>query len=233
MPASSARRRGPPRSDTRERLLAAACRQFAAVGYHGARIQEICREAEANIAAVNYHFGGKEGLYKAVWDYALSCAVATGLEHGGRLSGNDDREWLYEYVRACVRAVFDTGDGGLLSRLMVHEAASPSPFSEQLLSEHLAPSQAELSVRLRRMLGPDATEWQLGCCAFAIHSQFTALALNRSARKSLFRAESPTEDEVEQLAREICAFTAGGIRAIRAVPPMARRSRVLRDSPRK
>ena len=231
MPSAVARRRGPPRSDTRERLLAVASRQFAAVGYHGARIQEICREAHANIAAVNYHFGGKEGLYKAVWDHALACAVATGQEQGGRLSSDDDREWLYEYVRACVRSVFDPGEGGLLGRLMVHEAASPSPFSEQILAEHLAPRQAELSVRLRRMLGPSATEWQLGCCAFAIHSQFTALALNRTARRSLFRAEAPTEREVEQLAREICAFTAGGIRAIRAIPPTARRARVWETPP--
>ncbi len=48
---------------TRKRLLAAAGRVFKEKGYHGATIAEICRVAEANIAAVNYHFSDKETLY--------------------------------------------------------------------------------------------------------------------------------------------------------------------------
>ena len=73
MPGSS--RKGVSRSDTRERLLRVACRQFADRGYQNTRIQDVCRLAGANIAAVNYHFGGKEGLYRAVWDHALEQTV--------------------------------------------------------------------------------------------------------------------------------------------------------------
>jgi len=49
---------------TRERLLAAAGRVFAEKDYRKATIAEICRLAETNIAAVNYHFGDKETLYR-------------------------------------------------------------------------------------------------------------------------------------------------------------------------
>ena len=85
-------RRGASRSDTRERLLRVACRRFADFGYQETRIQDVCRLAGANIAAVNYHFGGKEGLYRAVWDHALEqtrllvCRV--GLDDG--LEGGQD-----------------------------------------------------------------------------------------------------------------------------------------------
>lgn len=210
--------RKPPSGNTRERLLNEACRIFAERGYRNTRIQEICAAANANIAAVNYHFGGKEGLYKAVWDHALEHAVAEDAAISGPLSADADREWLYEYVRACVRSVFDTGTGGFLRRLMANEAVDPSPVSEEVLAEHLAPRRTELAARLRRMLGPDATAWQIGCCVFAINSQFTALALNRAVRRAIFRNDAPTEAEAEHFVREICAFTMGGIRALRAVP---------------
>ena len=57
-------------AQTRERLLEAAAEVFAADGFRNARIQTICRRAGANIAAAHYHFGDKEGLYAAVFEYA-------------------------------------------------------------------------------------------------------------------------------------------------------------------
>lgn len=207
-----------PREDTRELLLRAACSLFAARGYRETRTQDVCRLAHANIAAVNYHFGGKKELYRAVWDRALERAVHDEAA-SGRLSKDPDRTWLYEYVRACVLSVFDAGSAGILSRLMAAELADPSPISAELLATHIAPRRAELEERLRRMVGPGVSDYQIGCCIFAIHAQFTALAVSHAARKSLFGTDAPAPREAEQFAREICAFVIGGIRAIRPLPP--------------
>ena len=51
--------------ETRERLLAAAGRLFAEQGYAATSLRDITRVADANVAAVNYHFGSKEGLLLA------------------------------------------------------------------------------------------------------------------------------------------------------------------------
>ena len=49
--------------ETRRQLLLAAGEVFAASGFRGATMADICRKAKANTAAANYHFGGKETLY--------------------------------------------------------------------------------------------------------------------------------------------------------------------------
>jgi len=50
-------------TDTKERLLRAASKVFAQRGYREATIAEICHKAGSNVAAVNYHFGGKDAVY--------------------------------------------------------------------------------------------------------------------------------------------------------------------------
>jgi len=80
---------------TRTALLEAAGRQFAQVGFDGCRNQAIADAAGANKAMINYHFGGKLGLYRAVVDEALD-AVAPLLERFEQRVGVADRlgEWI-------------------------------------------------------------------------------------------------------------------------------------------
>lgn len=47
-------------------LLDAALEEFAAKGYAGARVQDIADRAGLNKQLINYYFGGKEGLFKAI-----------------------------------------------------------------------------------------------------------------------------------------------------------------------
>ena len=62
-----------PRSDgqaTQEIILETAGKIFAKRGYAETTSKEICETAKVNIAAVNYYFGGKDGLYQAVLEEA-------------------------------------------------------------------------------------------------------------------------------------------------------------------
>ncbi len=52
--------------DTRELLLETAEQLFAQRGIASTSIRELSRAARVNVAAVNYHFGSKEGLIKAL-----------------------------------------------------------------------------------------------------------------------------------------------------------------------
>ena len=60
----TARERNPERS--RERILDAALKEFAAHGYAGARVGAIAERAGLNKQLISHHFGGKRGLYDSV-----------------------------------------------------------------------------------------------------------------------------------------------------------------------
>ena len=206
--------------DTRLRLLQEGSAIFARDGYARTRTQEICHAAKANPAAVNYYFDGKDGFYLAVWEYALQQAV--GKAEGLAISKNEDREWLYQYVYASVLAVFNVGPKGHLRQLMQHELKVPSPLADTVMDAHVAPRLMEMNRRLRRILGPKVSEFQVNCCAAAIHSQCTALNLSRYFYGRLFGTREPSEQEVEHFAREMCAFIIGGVRAIKSSQGAAR-----------
>ena len=61
---------------TREKIIKAASRAFALNGYEGASIRTIVAEADVNQAAINYHFGSKEGLYRAVLQAAVRALMS-------------------------------------------------------------------------------------------------------------------------------------------------------------
>src|SRR5688572_26196161 len=58
-------------ADTRGRLLDAAERLFAAKGFEATSLRDVTAKAKANLAAVNYHFGSKEALVRAVFERRL------------------------------------------------------------------------------------------------------------------------------------------------------------------
>jgi TetR/AcrR family transcriptional regulator, regulator of cefoperazone and chloramphenicol sensitivity len=68
----TARARRDRGTETRERLIEAAIDVFGRQGYEGATTREIAKAADANLAAIVYHFGSKEALYTAVAEHLVA-----------------------------------------------------------------------------------------------------------------------------------------------------------------
>ena len=58
--------------DTRRRILETALDLFAAHGYEGASTRQIAEGAGVNLPAIQYYFGNKEGLYRAIIEDIVS-----------------------------------------------------------------------------------------------------------------------------------------------------------------
>ena len=57
---------------TKSAILDSALELFATAGYDATSTRQIAQKSGANLSAISYHFGGKEGLYKAVFARCFS-----------------------------------------------------------------------------------------------------------------------------------------------------------------
>ncbi len=60
-----------PRSTTKEKILDVAEGLFAEYGFNDTSLRTITGKANVNLASVNYHFGDKKTLVRAVLDRYL------------------------------------------------------------------------------------------------------------------------------------------------------------------
>src|SRR3954469_17851570 len=91
-----------PSKVTRSKIIKAAARIFAEDGYDGASVRRIVARADVNQAAINYHFGSKEALYRAVLQKALQVLMKD--DAAAQATPDDSREAaLRRFVRQQLR----------------------------------------------------------------------------------------------------------------------------------
>src|SRR3974377_670267 len=94
-----ARRMTRPSEVTRERIIKAAERLFAEAGYDGTSVRAIVAKAKVNQAAVNYHFEGKDGLYREVLREAIRGLTEHQLAHAEELKMMSGEEGRAQFIR--------------------------------------------------------------------------------------------------------------------------------------
>lgn len=210
----------PRAAGTRRRLLEAAGEVFAEHGFRAATVQEICRRADANIAAVNYHFSDKEQLYRAVIRYAEE-------EHGDTNPhepppGASAEERLQAHVEWFLMHLLDEGRPAWHGRLMAREMIEPTAALDELVSGHIRESNDRLLGIVRELMGAGASDEQVrtsafsitGQCLFYRHCEPVITRLHPDVR--IGRAQVPA------LAAHVTRFSLAGLRAIAAVPDRRR-----------
>ena len=142
---------------TRRRLLSAAAELFAARGYRGVAVRDICEQACANIAAVNYHFGGKDKLYAQAMEHARQRALTEDpYPAGPPATGRQTPEQkLRRHIRAMFGRAFATGPAGWYMQMVLREMVDPTPALWQTLKENIAPHQRKLEGIVGQLMGED------------------------------------------------------------------------------
>lgn len=216
-PSVRAERRDPEgasHADTRQRLLAAAGPVFAAHGFRDATVREICGRAGANVAAVNYHFGDKQGLYRAV------------LQHGhdqGRerfmaevpSDGPPERR-LRIWLRGFLHKALDPDRPAWLPKLMMREMTEPTTSLDDVIHSSLRPQFEQLagivaSLTARPVESPEVRDAAIGVIGNCLIYRLCPVVLSR-----MLQVEPRTQQEIDMLADSIAARSLRGLRGIRA-----------------
>src|SRR3989337_1138176 len=108
---------------TRTRLLEAAREVFSQHGFQGATVREICRRAEANGAAVNYHFGSKDGLLAE----ALNFAPLKAMQKANVKAGECPKMRLRLFLCDFMLMLLDEKNPSSQCQIMAPALAGPPP----------------------------------------------------------------------------------------------------------
>ncbi|HEY7211746.1 MAG TPA: CerR family C-terminal domain-containing protein [Bryobacteraceae bacterium] len=193
---------------TRTRLLEAAGPIFAAEGFYGAKIRDICGQAGANVAAVNYYFGDKLGLYKEVLRYSLCAAPLDPV-----LEAGSPKLKLRALIRMILKSVFNAERPSWHMKLVLHEMSYPSPALDDLIEEFLRPRYDILCSLIGGMIGQAADSRLTQLCAHSVVGQARHYVIANAVIAKVWRGFTFNEREIDQLTEHILTFSLAGIRA--------------------
>lgn len=203
---------------TKKRLIEAAGEVFAQRGFKAATIRAVCKQANAGVSAVHYHFGDKEGLYEELFQYSHRWAVEKYPHDWGLGAEATAEERLQAFIRSFLLRGLGDGFPAWHGRLLAQETANPSGVLSKIMEAIIRPMDEYLEgiigdlfrkedpsrepeihfVRLCRMN-------VVGQCIFQIHAgQFIQAPGDRSMDRP----------QIIALADQITRFSLGGIRTI-------------------
>lgn len=227
MPATKKRKSAPRRSSerrreksaavdgTRRELLEAAAKLFAEKGRDAVGVREICKEAGANIAAIAYHFGGKDELYFAALHDAL--AKTTGAVRDSAHAAAQaspplapDRI-LEQHIRSMCRMLVADDADPTPPRLLLRELSAPTPVLDVLVDEFMRPNFDLIHEMLDRLAPPSVDRRELFLHVFSIVGQCLHYRHTAPITLRLLKKKSYGKDFADLLARHVFSMALRGI----------------------
>ncbi|MDR3641500.1 MAG: CerR family C-terminal domain-containing protein [Humidesulfovibrio sp.] len=200
--------------DTKERLMEAAGRIFSEKGFKAATVREICRLANANVAAVHYHFGDKEGLYKSLLTEAFEIGLKRYPPSLGLGPEAPAEERLHAFVHSFLSRLMGGGRFAWCGKLMARESEEPTPALDHMVERYILP----LSVLLRQIVaeilndGTRPEDARAFNCAMSVVGQCQHIFRNRAVIDKLSPSLKTDEAGIAALARHITDFSLSALK---------------------
>lgn len=209
-------------TDTKERLIEAGMEVFAERGYADAGIREICRRADANPAAINYHFGDKQRFYAEV---LVTCHQRTVARRNmPRLAADPGRpeKVLRAWIRWFLELLLVDAVHSPLGRLMTREMVDPTPAFDELVRRSILPMNSALREAVEALLpGVEphrvmlSVQSVLGQCLLYKHAQAALERLERLHAAGELPGWGPAGvRDLDALAAHIADFSLAGLRQV-------------------
>ena len=207
------RRVSEPRAaaSTREKLVEAAGQVFAEHGYHATTVREIVKRSGANIAAVNYHFGGKLGLYTEVLQRLVRAARVNAINSA--LDQNaPPEEILRAVIGARLQSVTRPNLQDLHSRIMMHELVQPTPALSRVVNEVSRPIYERLLELVGRIIDLPPKNEKTRLCVHSVMGQILVYVLAGPLLMRLWPELEMTPEQVDRIAEHIWDFSLAYLR---------------------
>ncbi len=204
---------------TRVRLVEAAADVFAEQGYADATVRQICDKANANVAAINYHFRDKQGLYTEV-----ICILRDKVfEQASFQQASDETQPAPIRLRAFIASMLERTISDMpcaqLGKIMSREMVEPSPAFDEIAHKYAGHQAKIVRDIVRSIVGPDVSEAKLDLC---ITSIIGACLVYHHCKPMIQRLAAPTPEgdfyapaRLPELADHIAQFVLHGLQGIK------------------
>lgn len=195
--------------DTKRRLLDAAGETFSEKGFKAATVREICRLAKANVAAVHYHFGDKEGLYKALLIEAFEAGLRRYPPHMHLGPEASAEQRLNAFVHSFLLRMLGTERYAWCGKLMARELHEPTQALDHIVERYIMPLSEQLRSIVAELLGGGATtaDKHTQFCAMSIVGQCQYIAKSRSVIGKLTPKLRLDDQGIAELAGHVTQFS--------------------------
>ena len=217
-----------PSKDTRQRLIEAATRMFAERGYRHVTIRAISQAAGANVAAINYHFSDKLGLYREVLDAAGHVILETTAEAMRQGEGLPAPEKLRVYIRVMCERMHAIPGPSAIQQLIQQEVDEPTQELDGFVGRTLRPRFEYLYGVVGEMLALPPEDERVRLCAISIHGLIVMFRPNPMTER--FGRLLGLKFSPERIADHLVTFSLAALDIYRQ-PPRAERARPRAAAP--
>lgn len=185
---------------------------FAERGFSDTTSKEICERAGANSAAVNYYFGGKEGLYGEVLREAHQQMLRIEDLNAIIASAMPPEEKLRAFLGGLIRTAMVSSElWGL--KVFLRELAAPTPHVAKVMDTAILPKTHLLRRLVADLTGldPESAKTQRAV-AFVVLPCISLILFPETLRTRVLPA---TAARGEGMLDDMLCYALGGLRAIR------------------
>lgn len=201
-------------TETRGKLLDTAAVVFAEHGFAATTIRMISERAKVNVAAVNYHFGSKEGLYHEVLRYVRRCAYEKYPTNYGLTEGAPPEERLFAFVRSFLLRTFSEELNLGFSTLMVREMVEPTSALDMIVDEGIRTLFEQLVEIVQALMGDAVDKELVQACSRSAISQCCFYLFGRSVISRMAPEQRFGPEDIDKISRHITAFTLNALQGM-------------------
>lgn len=204
---------------TKDRLLNAAAVLFAERGFDNVTVREICSASQANVAAVNYHFGDKAGLYRSIVTHAIQVMLETNEMSQKAGAGLSPEDQIREFVKVFVRRLTSDRPNNWIHKLMAREMEHPTETLDMVMTQVVRPRLDYLCSVVASIMGLAPDDPKVRRSVASLQGQ--CLMAVRKVPLPLVDIWGEVTQDLEAMAAHIADFSIGGMRAIAMREPRA------------
>ena len=188
-------------NETKSLIMDCAAKLIAEYGYAKVTSKSICEKAQVNLAAINYHFGSREGLYTEILNKVHEYMLQADEINKILFSDVSAKEKVETFIDTFIDSLYSENNWYL--KVWAREVVNSSPIVNDILMQEALPRLDIVSQIFSQYTNLPVTDPELYSCILITLSPFAITFLSHNTE--LLPVQYSREELISHLKRFIFA----------------------------